>query len=353
MSFARQLWYVAAWSDEIAGTSLVNRTLLNEHVLLFRTPTGHLHAISDVCPHRLAPLHLGKHCGDSVACGYHGLRFDGTGRCVENPHQAGNIPAALRVKSYPSAERNGIVWIWMGDPASADVNAIPAFDFVDTAPSNAKSKGYLYVACNFELLTDNIMDLSHVDVLHSTTLGTGAIVGIKPKVTSEGHAIRIRWWSPSTTPNAIFARYLPQPQDPADQWVEVVWQPPAIMTLENGATSVGAEPSAGVNTMSLHLMTPETELTTHYFFLNSRDFDTDNAELNSMASKFLASVFSGEDKPMIEGQQRYLGSPDLWAGNPVMLGIDQAPVLCRRVLQKIIGEERRALEPKSAAQVLG
>lgn len=96
MSYLRNAWYVAGWQDEVENGGLFHRRILDEQILLVRDQAGMVHALADRCPHRFAPLHLGKRHGDVIECAYHGLRFDMGGRCVLNPQGEGAIPAGAR-----------------------------------------------------------------------------------------------------------------------------------------------------------------------------------------------------------------------------------------------------------------
>ena len=130
MTYLRNAWYAAAWEDEV-GRALFTRRILDEPILMYRKENGEAVALRDVCPHRFAPLNKGKLVGDRVQCGYHGLEFDGTGACVHNPHGNGRIPGTAKVAAYPAVERDGMIWIWMGeaelaDPASSPTLAITA-----------------------------------------------------------------------------------------------------------------------------------------------------------------------------------------------------------------------------------
>ena len=116
MTFLKNAWYVAAWSAELEAGRLLARRLLDEPVVLYRDSEGHAWALADRCPHRFAPLSMGQLVNGHVQCRYHGLRFEGGGACVHNPH--GPVPRAAHVRSYPLLERYSAVWIWMGDPAA-------------------------------------------------------------------------------------------------------------------------------------------------------------------------------------------------------------------------------------------
>ena len=94
MTYLRNAWTVAAWATELPAGELLARTLLDEPLVFYRDASGTPRALADRCPHRFAPLSMGRVCdgGASVQCPYHGLRFDGSGACVHNPHGDGRIP---------------------------------------------------------------------------------------------------------------------------------------------------------------------------------------------------------------------------------------------------------------------
>src|SRR5215470_14964414 len=117
--FLKNCWYVAAWDYELIDGKLLARTLLNEHVLLYRGDSGEVHALNDRCPHRGALLSQGRREGDAVRCMYHGIKFHGTGKCVQIPGQD-MIPPKVRVPGYPIEQRGPFILVWMGDPAKAD-----------------------------------------------------------------------------------------------------------------------------------------------------------------------------------------------------------------------------------------
>src|ERR1700685_74986 len=79
-AYLRNAWYVAAWSDDLGDEKLIGRTILKQPIVFYRKADGHVAALDDRCPHRFAPLHMGKVIGgDRVQCPYHGLEFDPSG----------------------------------------------------------------------------------------------------------------------------------------------------------------------------------------------------------------------------------------------------------------------------------
>ena len=171
--FLRNYWYVAALDDEVRERPL-GRTILGEPVVLFRAANGTLHAFEDRCAHRRLPLSMGKVIGDALQCHYHGLRFDGSGKCVRVPGQE-HIPQNARVRTYPVVERHRWIWIWMGDPALADPAQICDFHWLQDPDWGAKPS-YLHVEANWQLVVDNLLDLTHLAFVHETTIGNMALV---------------------------------------------------------------------------------------------------------------------------------------------------------------------------------
>ena len=176
MSWLRNAWYQAGWGEELIVGEPLARTILNEPILIWRAGGGEIAALLDRCPHRFAPLSAGRIERDRVTCGYHGLSFGSNGARVHNPH--GAVTSAMRVRAFPVEERHSAIWIWMGDADKADPAGIPDLSFIDETPESARLRIYLPTRANYQLIVDNIMDLSHADYLHPTTLG-GMMTGPK------------------------------------------------------------------------------------------------------------------------------------------------------------------------------
>jgi phenylpropionate dioxygenase-like ring-hydroxylating dioxygenase large terminal subunit len=337
-SYPRHQWYVAAFDDELLPGQLLARTYLGENVVLFRAPDGRPKALRDRCPHRFAPLSAGKLQGDTIQCGYHGLTFDAAGTCVRNPH--GPAPKAACVKPYAMRERHRLLWIWMGDAANADDQLIPDFSAVAAAPEHAYFRGYLPTACDTMLLVDNILDLSHVDYLHPTTLGSGALSRTKATVEDlSERSVKISWISSGDIAPPAFDMHLREQGQRTDQWTEVTWTAPSNMLLSVGATLQGEARSQGVATLNLHLGTPERAGHTHYWYWTTRDFAI-SAEANAFIRPMVESVFRGEDKPMLEAQQSRMGEHEFWSLKPVLLPVDAGAVRARRKLAAILESEK-------------
>ena len=343
MSYLRNSWYMAAWADELGAGGLA-RTLLDQPLFFYRDEAGVTRALFDRCPHRFAPLSKGAIERGEVVCAYHGLAFNGAGACVRNPH--GPVTRALDVRAYPVAEAHRALWIWTGDPARADPAAIPDLSFLSAVAETAFNKGYVNGKGHYQLFVDNILDLSHTDYLHPDTLGGGAISRTRAKVSERGDGvIAIHWHMFDDVPTPLFAQFLPAGTGRVDSWTEVDWHAPGIMKLVSGAVATGQVREGALTVDNVHILTPETEASTHYFFASTRNFGSDDMALNERIRVTRARIFAEEDEPMIAAQQERIGSADFWALRPALLRTDEGAVKVRRRMDALIAAE----EPLPAA----
>ncbi len=167
-SFPLNAWYAAAWDVDLKQ-ALFPRTICGKHVVMYRQSNGRVAALEDACWHRLVPLSKGRLDGDTVVCGYHGLKYNAQGRCTYMPSQETINPSAC-VRSYPVVERHRFVWLWMGDPALADPALVPDMHWNDD-PAWAGDGKTIHVKCDYRLVVDNLMDLTHETFVHGSSIG--------------------------------------------------------------------------------------------------------------------------------------------------------------------------------------
>ena len=113
----REYWYPAIKARRVGAKKPVRVKMLGEEIVLFRGKDHQVVALTDWCPHRGARLSNGL-CDfpGTITCPYHGYVFDDTGQCVAGLIEAVESPLApkMRAKHYPTAEGNGLVFVWMG-----------------------------------------------------------------------------------------------------------------------------------------------------------------------------------------------------------------------------------------------
>lgn len=259
MGYLRNAWYVAGWSKELLPGALLPRRLLDEPLVLFRDSSGTPHALQDRCPHRLVPLHKGKVLGDAIQCGYHGLQFDGRGICVHNPH--GPI-RALAGPQLPTHRTPQHAVDLDGRCAAGRRRAHSQLSLQDPERFYVGAD-YLHVRSNYVLEIDNIMDLSHTEFLHATTLGSSGISQGTYRAERDGDTV----WSRRVTQGEVMSDDLSrsmgiEPGTPCDRWLHVRWNAPSNMALFAGAVPAGAPQDPARETPTSHCFTPET--TSHH-----------------------------------------------------------------------------------------
>ena len=350
MRILRNCWYAAGWADEVVIGTPLTRRIADLPILFFRRNDGEIAAIADYCPHRFAPLHRGKQIGDHIRCGYHGLEFDGTGKCVRNPHKLGNLPSKT-IPSYSVTTRYDVIWIWIGsnDPDPELINR--EFAFLED-PKRAHVRGRFHVKANYLLMLDNLLDISHALYLHGETLMTEDLYkNYDPKVTDESEGIKVTLEQHGITAPLIFRAALPSGTELVDFYDYVKGLLPANVSHDIAYTQLDQSPylPSGVSSRSAHLFTPETSTTTHYFFDNSRDFLVGDKQVDEGMLGVLRKAFGEEDIPMIEAQQKVLGDADLMDRQPLLLVNDRAAVMARRKLDKRIMEQETGSEAAQTA----
>ncbi|MFT5489437.1 MAG: phenylpropionate dioxygenase-like ring-hydroxylating dioxygenase large terminal subunit, partial [Alphaproteobacteria bacterium] len=308
--FMKNCWYVAAYVRELKDGGPFGRTLLGEPVVMFRDSTGHAIALEDRCCHRHLPLSLGQVAGDRVQCGYHGLEFDSSGTCVAVPGQS-KVPPGAAVTAFPLVEKYGFLWIWMGEVALADEALLPDWWWVDD-PGWAHNPGaFLHIQCNYELITDNLLDLSHLGYVHARTLGNDAIIDFPVKTERLADRVRMSRWIQDRPPPPLFktgGRF----DGTVDRWQIVETHAPAHTVVYAGCGPVGAgefggrtEYDDGIHIRALNAPTPETEESTFYFYAHVWDFRIHDADWKQqMYDGFLMTFM--EDVDILEAQQASL-----------------------------------------------
>lgn len=348
MAFIRNAWYAACWSNEVSDGDIFHRTLLNEQIVFYRKRDGTLVGLLDRCPHRFVPLHLGKIQGDEIECSYHGLQFDCSGRCVKNPHGDGKIPDALKVRAYPVQERHGLVWIWMGDKP-ADAACIPDYGRLDSKDRHQMiTGGYLHIEASYLLLAENLLDLSHLMFLHEGLLGNRDQANAENVVHEENGRIVCRRWMPHGSVPEIFDLLYRRDQQPVAMWTEFQWMAPGYLWFDGGVHAPELkEREENGWWYGQHLVTPETETSTHYLFaaVLAPGTRTDMGRF----SELRRYAFVEQDKRMLEAQQAGIGIADFWAMKPTLLSVDAAPVRMRRTVERLVRAEQAEQRMQDAA----
>jgi phenylpropionate dioxygenase-like ring-hydroxylating dioxygenase large terminal subunit len=320
--FLKDCWYAAALLPEIEHAPLA-RTICGVPLVFFRTASGVACALEDRCPHRFAPLSIGRVSGETITCAYHGIEFNCDGTCRRIPQQEA-IAAGMRARAYPLVERWGVSWIWMGEPDRADPDAIPDYFWL-TSPLWRNLVRRYHVKANHEICADNILDLSHTPYVHTGTIGTPEMATIPVKTWTSGDTVHSQRVMKQVTPGPFVYRW-GNFGERIDRVTTSEWRPP-------GNISVALTYRDEANAITLRLtnpLTPETERTTHVFFMWSRDFGDESDEAFTRESFQVMD----EDIAIVERQQSVI---DRGVPLPtVPIASDAALIQARRILRRLV-----------------
>lgn len=307
-------------------------------MVLFRKESGEPVAIGGVCPHRYAPLAMGKLIGDLIECPYHGLRFDAAGSCVLNPNGNGHIPPKARVPSFRIEERDGLIWLWGGDPEHADPSSIPQLKYIED-PARATVTGSIHVDANYELYIDNLVDLTHAQFVHGDQLGVENYHNATLEITEADEKVHVEIAIPDSEVPPALKSLIGDTDQRGEFILTSNWQAPSIVTNDIQFKDAASH-TLVYRSFGTHILTPETKHTSYYFYGLTRTHRIDDPEVDDAVRQWHLRGFSEQDKPIIEAAAQLMGDET----DPLELGsaiiqTDGANLRARRILKKRIEQE--------------
>jgi phenylpropionate dioxygenase-like ring-hydroxylating dioxygenase large terminal subunit len=342
----RNAWYPLTWSRNVTR-ALARHRILGQDVVVYRTEQGEPVALDDACPHRLAPLSMGKLKGDAIECGYHGMTFGADGRCVRIPGQA-VIPPNARVPSYPLREKMGLVWIWPGKRELADPSRIYDLPQYSRPDWHAAHGDALRIDANYLNLADNLCDPAHVSFVHLSTLGNAASEEIPVEHTFGDQGVLVWRWIKDAPPIPLFAKY-GNFRGHVDRWHYYHFTAPCIAVIDFGSTDAGriVDPEArgeGLRIFACHFITPVDDHVCIDHWLHVRNFGLRDADVDQRLHADFRIAFN-EDKEILERiEQMEQARPNF---RRIRLGIDAAPQRMRRIVERMAAAEADA-EPRAS-----
>ena len=344
-------WYAAAWDHEV-GRNLLAKTIAGRPIVFYRTTAGRPVALADACWHRLAPLSMGKLRGDEeIQCGYHGICYDADGRATFMPAQDTINPSAT-VHSYPVVERHRYVWVWPGDPALADPDLVPDLYWNDH-PDWAGDGKTIHVNCSYQLIVDNLMDLTHEQFVHGVE-HRARLAARSPTSRSPttDRTVTVTKWMLGIDAPPFWKRNLqdrfPDYDGLVDRWQIIRYTAPSTVAIDVGVAKAGTgapegDRSQGVTGTVINTMTPETDNTCFYLWAFARDWCLDKQVITTRLREGVSSVFF-EDEVMLEAQQRGIeANPGYDFYN---LNIDAGSMWTRRI---VAAHDRRRVRDRTPA----
>jgi phenylpropionate dioxygenase-like ring-hydroxylating dioxygenase large terminal subunit len=340
--FPLNQWYVAGFSSELQDKPIA-RTLLNHAVVLFRNGQGKVAALEDRCCHRHVPLSHGSLEGEGIRCGYHGLLYNVSGKCIEIPGQD-KIPAKACVKAYTVAERNQIIWIWMGVDAETGPDREPPEYFVHDSPKYKFKHGMFHYDAPYQLIHDNLLDLSHLGYVHVKTIGGNPKLHMQAptKVDSDGDMVRVVRWMKSSVAPATYAQAWPY-KGLIDRWQEIDFHV-TYLAIWTGAVDADTDPledpeRGGLHMRGFHGVTPETDSSSHYFWSMASTSHPDMPDNRQLVYDQTEQTFA-EDKVIIEAQYQNMCR---FGKQPLIdIHVDAGPNRARRIIDRLNSQLEKA-----------
>jgi vanillate O-demethylase monooxygenase subunit len=341
--FIRNRWYAAAWDHEISGKPFA-RKICGEPIVFYRKSDRGIAALEDVCPHRLAPLSKGKISNDCITCGYHGITYDAMGKAVSLPG-GGSVERWVNVKSYPVVESHRFIWVWIGDPQLASKTDLPNLWFCSD-PAWAFDGGHYHVKCDYRLILDNLLDLTHETYVHPTTIGQAEIEDAPIEARQDDNSVTVSRWMHGIDPPPVWKSRISY-EGKSDRWQISRFTPPSQILIEVGVAPVGQVKSeddirgkhGGVGGVVVNLITPETDTTSWYFWGHARNYNVADSGFTIRNRDVQGRIFL-EDLDMLEAQQINMKDfPDRYLAN---LKFDAGSRLARRMIENELERAGRA-----------
>ncbi|HJQ57758.1 MAG TPA: aromatic ring-hydroxylating dioxygenase subunit alpha [Vineibacter sp.] len=345
--WVRNAWYVAAWTRELAADQILARSIIDEPLAIYRTRNGAAVAFEDRCCHRFAPLSMGRVEQDDLRCMYHGMKFAPDGRCIEIPGQK-LIPQSACVRRYPTMENGGWLWVWMGEADKADPRLVPP-SIALTDPGYRLKASQLDYAADYQLIDDNLLDLSHLSYAHEKTLGLGTPQWAleRPKIIALERGLRVQRWLRDQKRGYLRRDGI------FDMWNSYDFLVPGIFLLRTAWYPQGTadrlhgqpptEPPIFLR-CDEQAVTPTTARTSRYFYATgARAQDVTPEQVDKMFA--IVEAAFGEDKAIIEAQQLVIDRDP--ARRMLGTSFDAGPTQFRRILETLV--EREATPTPGAA----
>jgi phenylpropionate dioxygenase-like ring-hydroxylating dioxygenase large terminal subunit len=260
------LWYVAEWSDAVKDKP-VRVKLLGQNFVLFRDSAGKVNCLSDVCIHRGGSLSGGPVHKDCVACPYHGWRYNGDGEVTFIPSrgEGAKIPDRARIDAYPTEERYGMIWVFLGDLPESERYPIPPFPEFGNPGWRAVKYEYTWKASAARVV-ENGIDVAHASFVHPV-FGHPSTAHLNYIESDERH----EWWAKHTC-----VMHPPQFKDgPIRRFIRKDKQPTRVhpaFYLPGYTVRLQIDLRPGWQIIMFDANTPVDEFTTRTFAIQVRSF---------------------------------------------------------------------------------
>lgn len=165
----RRYWHPVAAAAELTDDKPIKAVkILNEKLVVYRDKAGQYGLVGEQCPHRLASLAYGRVDREGIRCPYHGWKFDGAGRCLEQPAEPADSTFKDRIRhvAYPVEYLGGLIYAYLG-PGPAPL--LPRWDVLVWERGRRWIVKDSLIDCNWLQAMENSVDPAHLFWLHGDT----------------------------------------------------------------------------------------------------------------------------------------------------------------------------------------
>jgi vanillate O-demethylase monooxygenase subunit len=244
-------------------------------------------------------------------------------------------------------EKYGFIWVWPGDKAQADESKLPKFHWAENE-GWAYGGGLYHIKCDYRLMIDNLMDLTHETYVHSTSIGQKEIDEAPVKTRMEGDQVITERFMPEVKAPPFWQMAMEfqglDPNATVDRWQVCRFNAPSHIMIDVGVALAGnggidAPLEKRASSVVVDFITPETDNTMHYFWGMARNFQPEDAQLTDKIREGQGGIFT-EDLEVLEAQQKNLDRyPDR---DLLKLDIDAGGVQARRMIERAIKAEQES-----------
>lgn len=164
--YLRTFWHPICRVKDLSSGRAVPVKLMSEQFTLYRGESGKPYLVDFHCPHRGAQLSAGWVEGESIRCRYHGWRYEGTGQCVEQPGEEESFASKVKIRSYPTYEYLGLIFVYIGEGDAPPFRKHPDFEQPGVVDAGAPELW----PCNYFNRIDNACDAGHVAFTHRESI---------------------------------------------------------------------------------------------------------------------------------------------------------------------------------------
>ncbi|WP_235840003.1 aromatic ring-hydroxylating dioxygenase subunit alpha [Derxia lacustris] len=338
-------WYVIAWSDEIAPGKSLARDCCEVPLIVYRSQAGIAHAMFNRCPHRgmMLTSATGRVEGDTVRCGYHGVRLDSNGRCVEVP-SGGPLPAKMCVRTYPVVEKWKWLWVWMGDARLADPALIPDHEYLglENSPMFSEPGIRLSVKANYLMPLENLVDATHITYLHHGLIDSGNVAATPSQLVVDGTRVAsVRQFSNELLPPMLCAA-MGLKGNRVNRTLTLSAFANHLCEIRQDFVEVGDEHAPPKRINLIVSITPARRTQTDHFALFSTSFqNTHPGRFDDLRNLLMEDVVVLEEIQQLFERLGHAHAPE------ISIKADEGSIRSRRIIAELIRRERQA-EPATA-----